>query len=413
MTTLSRKTVAILLMAFATIAVAFTSMYITLSLTAKQSENAGSVYIIDDQEHETISRYARLEEVYQRIMSEYYREPDPDQLIQGAIDGMMASLKDPYTVYYTPEELSKINEDHNGLYTGIGMLVTSDEKGRLLVLRVFSDSPARQAGILPGDIILTADGSPLSAETAEIMNEAVSKIKGEIGSSVELEILRDGEKIRLSVERRSVSVNRVEYQILDGNIGYLVLYEFFGDAVSGVREALEAFQDANVDAVIFDVRSNTGGQLDICLEICDMVLPEGIIVYTEDRYGYREYYYSQAKHYDFPMAILVNELTASASEIFASAAQDYEIAAIVGTQTYGKGIVQTQYPFLSDNAAMKLTTSSYYSPLGRSIHGEGVTPDVAVELDESYDASIYAPDLENDNQLKAAYDLLMSQIHAE
>ena len=153
--------------------------------------------------------------------------------------------------------------------------------------------------------------------------------------------------------------------------------------------------------------------MDICLDICDMVLPEGIIVYTEDRYGYREYYYSKEDRFDFPMVILVNGQTASASEIFASAAQDYEIAAVVGTQTFGKGIVQTQYPFLSDNAAMQLTTSSYYSPLGRSIHGEGVTPDVKVELSENYDASIYAPDLDNDNQLKAAYDLLMTQIHAQ
>ena len=409
MTTLSRKTVAILLAVFATVAVAFTSMYITLALTANQSSEDASMYIVDEDVHETISRYARLDEVYQRLMDKYYREPDSETLIQGAIDGMLASLGDPYTFYYTPEELAKSNEEHNGLYTGIGMLVTADEDGRLLVLRVFSDSPARQSGILPGDVILTADGAPVSAETSEIMNEAVSRIKGEAGTNVELEILRKNERMRISVERRNVSINRVEYQILDGNIGYLVLYEFFGDAVEGVREALEAFQSANVDGVIFDVRSNTGGQLDICLDICDMVLPEGIIVYTEDRCGYREYYYSKAERFEFPMAILVNGLTASASEIFASAAQDYEIAAVVGTQTFGKGIVQTQYPFLSDNAAMQLTTSSYYSPLGRSIHGEGVTPDVKVELNDSYDASIYAPDLENDNQLKAAYDLLMAR----
>lgn len=413
MTTLSRKTVAILLVAFAAIAIAFTSMYITLALTTEQNAEDGNVFIVDDRDHETIERYARLDEVYQRLMNEYYREPDSEALIQGAIDGMMASLEDPYTFYYTPEELTKSNEEHNGLYTGIGMLVTSDDEGRLLVLRVFSGSPARNSGILPGDVILSADGSPVSAETSEIMNESVSRIKGESGTEVELEILRKGEKVRLSVERRNVSVNRVEYQILDGNIGYLVLYEFFGDAVSGVREALEAFRDANVDGVIFDVRSNTGGQLDICLDICDMVLPEGIIVYTEDRYGYREYYYSKADRFEFPMAVLVNGLTASASEIFASAAQDYGIADVVGTQTFGKGIVQTQYVFSSDNAAMQLTTSSYYSPLGRSIHGEGVTPDVTVELDENYDASIYVPDLQNDNQLKAAYDLLMSKIKPE
>ena len=237
-----------------------------------------------------------------------------------------------------------------------------------------------------------------------------------------LSINRKTGNVKLASIMRDTAVSFEGYDNVRLNTAYFhggerltmkTINEFFGDAVSGVREALEAFQSANVDGVIFDVRSNTGGQLDICLDICDMVLPEGIIVYTEDRYGYREYYYSKADRFDFPMVILVNGQTASASEIFASAAQDYEIAAVVGTQTFGKGIVQTQYPFLSDNAAMQLTTSSYYSPLGRSIHGEGVTPDVKVELSENYDASIYAPDLDNDNQLKAAYDLLMTQIHAQ
>lgn len=412
MTKISRKTLAIVAAICAVFAVASVSVSLTMALQNASAGVESPLHVTTQEEYETAQRYARLEEVYQRLMGEYYRELDSDTLVQGAIDGMMESVGDPYTFYYTPEDLAKMYEDHNGLYCGVGMLVSSDKQGRLVVLRVFKNSPAQTAGLLPGDVILSADGEAVSAETTEAMNMATARIKGEAGTYVKLSILRKGRTLELNIERNNVSVNRVEYQILDGNVGYLVLYEFFGDAVFGVREALNAFEEAGVRGIIFDVRSNTGGQLDICLDICDMVLPEGLIVYTEDRNGRRENYYSNADRCEIPMVVLVNEMSASASEIFAASIQDYGVAKIVGTKTFGKGIVQTQYEFPSDGAGMQLTTSRYFTPKGRSIHGEGVTPDVVVEMNDSYDASIYAPDMNNDNQLKTAYDVLLKEIGA-
>ena len=412
MTKISRKTLAIVAAICAVFAVASVSVSLTVALQNACAGVESPLHVITQQEYETAQRYARLEEVYQRLMGEYYKELDSDTLVQGAIDGMMESVGDPYTFYYTPEDLAKMYEDHNGLYCGVGMLVSSDKQGRLVVLRVFKNSPAQTAGLLPGDVILSADGEAVSAETTEAMNMATARIKGEAGTYVKLSILRKEQTLELDIERNNVSVNRVEYQILDGNVGYLVLYEFFGDAVSGVREALNAFEEAGVRGIIFDVRSNTGGQLDICLDICDMVLPEGLIVYTEDRNGRRENYYSNADRCEIPMVVLVNEMSASASEIFAASIQDYGVAKIVGMKTFGKGIVQTQYEFPSDGAGMQLTTSRYFTPKGRSIHGEGVTPDVVVEMNDSYDASIYAPDMNNDNQLKTAYDVLLKEIGA-
>ncbi len=401
---ISRKTAAIFVTLCAVVVVGYLSVLITVSFVDKSSS---SMSPNNPSGTQTESRYSRLDEVFNMLMSEYYKAPDEAQLIQGAIDGMLESLGDPYTFYYTPEEMTKATQDHNGLYTGVGMLVTSDAFGRLEVLRVFKDSPAKHAGILPGDVIIESDGMPVSAETVEIMNESVARIKGSVGTFVNLTILRKDERLNLNVERNNVIVNRVEYTILEGNVGYLLLYDFFGDAESGVKEAFDAFKAANVNGVIFDLRSNPGGLMDICLKISDMVLPEGLIVYTEDRNGKRDYSYSDASRYDIPLVVLVNGHSASASEIFAAAVQDHKVGVIVGETTYGKGVVQTQHGFTSDGAGVQLTTSSYFTPSGRSIHGNGVVPDIIVELSPDYDTSVFGVNMQNDNQLKAAFDEVM------
>lgn len=408
MTKNSRKITAILITVIAMLVVADLTAMITIAVVNSRTDDS-TVYL-PKTDGDSEGRFDRLNEVYERLMDEFYMEPSGDALIQGAIDGMMSSLQDPYTMYFTPEQLAASNEEHSGLYDGVGILVSSDKEGRLAVLRVFKDSPAMEAGLLPGDVIIAADGQAVSAETTEIMNEAVSRIKGETGTYVELTVLRKGEILKLSSMRGNVNMNRVEYSILDGNIGYLVLYEFFGDAAAGFEEALDAFEKADVNGIIVDVRSNPGGQLDICLDICDDVLPKGVIVYTEDRSGDQQHYYSDDKYFNRPMVVLVNGMSASASEIFASAVKDYGVGTLVGTQTFGKGIVQKQYQFASDGAGMQLTTSRYFTPNGQSIHGTGVAPDVVVELQDSYDASIYSPDMENDNQLKTAYDTLIQMI---
>lgn len=266
-----------------------------------------------------------------------------------------------------------------------------------------------EAGLLSGDVITHVNGIHVSAKTSEDLNNAVALVKGPDGTTVEITVNRKGESLTYTVYRGSVNINRVEYYILD-DVGYIMLYEFLGDALSGVKEALLAFNDAGVKGVIFDLRSNTGGELYTCLNITDLMIPEGIIMYTEDRHGNRQNHYSNEYAYGLPMVVLVNEMTASASEVFTAAIQDYDAGVVMGTNTFGKGIVQQIRSFPSDGAGMQFTIEAYYTPSGKNIHEVGIQPDIEIELWENYDPSIYTPDTENDNQLKAAYEQVKKMI---
>ena len=345
-------------------------------------------------------------------MDQYYEELDPDTLIQGAIDGMFSAVDDPYTYYYTPEKMAATNADRVGLYVGIGVEVRIFGDGKIYVTRVFDGSPAQDAGILRGDIIVSADDIQLSAVTGEELTEAVSHIKGEQGTSVHIGISRGEEILEMDVLRLSVVSNRVEYHTLDNGILYVRLYDFFGDAVNGMQGAIAYAQENGLNGMIVDIRGNPGGQLDICVNICDMFLDEGVIVYTLDRQQHRMDYNATNGKVEIPVAVIVNGESASASEIFAAALKDYGIATIVGTTTYGKGIVQTQYQFPSDGAGMQLTTSAYYTPNGMSIHKTGVTPDIVVEAAETTQQTLLeGPTLENDPQLKAAWELISEKVN--
>lgn len=403
---LSKNAVAVFTVIISLIVVVSLTIAITLSIT-RIDASANEIRIGGDKEYE--KRYERLDEVYEILMRDYYKEIDADTLIQGAIDGMLASLEDPYTFYYTPSEMAESMDNQAGKYSGVGILVSSNKEGALTVNRVFKDSPAMEAGLLAGDVITHVNGTPVWAQTAEDLNNAVSLVKGEDGTTVEITVSRKGEDKVFTVMRGKVNINRVEYYIFD-DVGYIILYEFLGDAVSGVKEALRAFNDADVKGIIFDVRSNTGGELYTCLNITDMMVPEGLIMYTENRYGDRQSHYSNEYAYGLPMVVLVNEMTASASELFTAAIQDYDMGVIMGTNTFGKGIVQQVRTFPSDGAGIQLTIEEYYTPNGKNIHEVGIQPDIVVELSENYDPSIYTPDMENDNQLKAAYDLVKKMI---
>lgn len=362
---------------------------------------------------ELAQRYARLEEVRQTLMEEYYKEVDEETLITGAIRGMMSSLEDPYTFYYTPEEMEAENETSEGQYHGVGMLVQMTEEGGLRVVRVFRDSPAEKAGMLAGDLLIAVDGTPVSGATSKDMSEAVSMIRGEDNSAVTITIRRGTEEFDLTATRGDVTINYVEHQMLDGNVGYVQVYQFMGSVSYGFAEAVNDLMDQGVEGIIVDLRANPGGLLSAVVDMSDMVLPEGLIIYMEDRAGRRQSFYSDEQYADFPMVVLVDENSASASEIFAAAMQDYGRATIVGKTTFGKGIVQTLITFRDDGAGMQYTTASYYTPKGVSIHGEGVHPDVEVDMQESYDATITTPDPENDNQLAVAIEELQKLIEEQ
>ena len=407
---MKKKSIAILATIWMMILVAVGSSALTLFFTGNSGRSEAAT--LSANIFEMAERYARLEEIRETLMAEYYTEVDDETLMTGAIRGMMDSLEDPYTFYYTPEEMQDMQEESEGVYHGVGMLVSMTEEAQLRVVRVFRDSPAEKAGVLAGDILLAVDGTPVSGATSKDMNDAVSLIRGEDNSEVVVTILRGEEEMDVPMLRGDVTINYVEYEILEGDIGYMVLYQFMGNCVNGFREAMQAFEDANVSGVIVDVRANPGGRLIDVVAICDELLPEGMIVYTEDRAGSRIPYYSDAEYNDIPLVVLADEASASASEIFAAAMQDYERGMVVGKTTFGKGIVQTLISFRDDGAGMQYTTSSYFTPKGRSIHGEGVVPDVEVELWENYDPSVTEPDPENDNQLKTAIEELRKLIDA-
>lgn len=369
--------------------------------------------LVSEEEYAMIERYRRLDEVRQTLMEQYYQPVEEDALVVGAIRGMMDSLGDPYTFYYTPEELAAEEEESSGVFHGVGMVVQRTQEGALEIIRVYPDSPAEEAGLRAGDRIIGVDGELITDNTARALDQAVDKIRGEDGTPVTIMIQRDGEALDIVATRGKVNVSYVDYSILYGNIGYVNIAQFTGNDVTGFQEAVDAFRKAYVSGVIIDLRNNPGGLLTDVLEIADMVLPEGLVTYVEDRQGNRSEYSTDAEYWKVPMVVMVNGMSASASELFTGAFQDDERGTVVGTRTFGKGIVQTMITFASDGAGMQYTTESYFSPKGRSIHGTGLEPDVVVELDEGATISTVRPDPETDNQLRVAIEELQKLVEAQ
>lgn len=408
---MKRRVVIITAVVWMLVIVAVASSALT-ALVLSGSDGGSALRVVGEDEYEIIDRYRRLDEVRATLVNEYYQPLDEDELVLGAIRGMMSAVGDPYTFYYTADEMTAANEEFGGVYHGVGMLVQLTDDGAIEVARVYEDSPAEAAGVRMGDRIVAVDGVEVSGESAQTLNEAIDRIQGEDGTTVVLSVQRDGEILDLEVMRAEVSISYVEYQIINGDIGYINISQFSGNDVEGFQEAVSALQAAEVSGVIIDIRNNPGGLLTDVVEIADALLPEGLIAYVEDGHGNRTEYTSDADYWDVPLVVLVNGMSASASELLSAAIQDYDRGTIVGTTTYGKGIVQTLITFAEDGAGMQLTTASYYSPSGRSIHENGVEPDVTVELSEDCDLNLPSPNLENDNQLAVALEALQAQIDA-
>lgn len=391
------------------VASSLTLAMLGVAVAEEQGGGSGDRVLVTEQQYELIEKYSRLEEVMEIVDTYYYTEVEEETLLTGALRGMLDSLGDPYTFYYTPEELTASFEHQEGTYEGVGLQILGNADGDMIVTRAFKGSSALEKGICAGDKIVAVDGTPVSAENTQAMNDAVAMIKGEIGTEVTLTVIRGDEMLDFVLERRKINMNRVEYTMLDEEIGYIMLYEFMGDDVTGFKDATKALIREGAKGLIIDVRSNPGGLLDDVVEICDMLLPKGKIVYIEDRAGERETYYSDEKMLGIPLVVLVNEMSASASEILAGSVQDTGVGTVVGQTTFGKGIVQMMIPFESDGAGLQLTTSTYYTPNGRSIHGSGVEPDIIVD-NEGYDFTTAQPDPEADKQLGKAVEVIREEI---
>ena len=345
-------------------------------------------------------------EIEELINAYYLDEIDGQKVEDTMYTGMVAGLEDPYSVYYSKEELESMEESISGAYSGIGATLTQDpDTGDLSVVSCFDGTPAQEAGLQPGDVITGWNGN--SVEGMEL-SELVSKIKTDPEEQLTLEIERDGEILEVELTRREVQIPTVEYEMLDDQIGYIRLVEFDEVTADQFKEALEDLENQNMKKLIIDVRNNPGGVLQVVCDMLDQLLPEGLIVYTEDKNGNRKEYTSDEEHqFTKPLAVLANENSASASEIFAGAIQDYGIGTIVGTTTFGKGIVQRTF-YLSDGTGVKLTVAKYYTPKGHDIHKKGITPDVEIELDEELknQSSISH---EEDNQLQKAIEVLQEE----
>lgn len=319
--------------------------------------------------------------------------------------GLAAGLEDPYAAYYSAEEYQSMQETAKGVYYGIGVLAQQDrETKEISIGQVYEGGPAEEAGVLKGDVLLGVAGVDI---TGMDLSDVVDKIKGESGTTVHLKFRRgEDEILELDVERRDVKTIDVKWEMLEDNIAYVQILKFDSIAKTQFQEALKELQAQGAEKIVFDVRDNPGGGLDVVVDILDRLLPEGLITYMENKQGQRiQEIKSDAEHFvDLPMAVLVNGSSASASEVFTGALKDYGMAEVVGTKTYGKGIVQTIFP-LGDGSAIKMTTSRYFTPNGVCIHGTGIEPDVTVELDESLQGKEKISH-EEDNQLQKALEIL-------
>ena len=350
------------------------------------------------------------EEIYNTIDDYYLNGIDNDKMKDGIYKGMVDSLGDPYTVYYNSEEYKQFTSSSSGTYSGIGVAVSQNvTTGAITIVKTFKKGSGEKEGMKPGDVIYKVEGKKI--EGLEL-SKVVSMIKGEEGTFVKVTVLRDGKEIEFNMERKKLEVDTVNYRMEDRSgkkIGYISVSEFDEVTASQFKNAISELNKEGMEGLVIDLRDNPGGLLDVTCEMLDRMIKKGLLVYTVDKNGKRvDEDATDSDSFDKPVAILVNGNSASASEVFSGAMKDYKAATLVGTRTFGKGIVQSIVPF-GDGTAMKVTVSKYYTPNGVNIHGTGIEPDVVVEL--SKDATKNGKyDRKYDNQLNKALDVVVDKL---
>lgn len=340
-------------------------------------------------------------ELLDRLIDQYYiGEVDKDALSEGIYKGYIEGLEDPYSAYYDEEQTEQMNESLSGEFGGIGALMSQDkDTGVITILQVYEDSPAMKAGMEDGDTLYKVEGEEV---TGEDLSEVVSKVKGEKGTRVTVTVRRagTGEEKELTITRDTIEAQTVSWEMKENQTGYLRISEFDSVTYEQYKNALEELEGQGMQRLIVDLRGNPGGSLETVSDILDLMLPEGLIVYIEDKNGEKTEYTSDEEHqFTKPLAVLIDGNSASASEIYAGAIQDYGTGTIIGTRSYGKGVVQSVFD-LQDGTSVKLTMAEYFTPKGRNIDGKGIEPDVEVEYvydDEHPEA---------DNQLEKAMEVL-------
>ncbi len=375
-----------------------------------------------------VDRISQKIELIQGIINENYLfDEDPEMVESGIFMGMMAGLGDPYSTYYTKEDFQDLMENSiEGEYCGIGALISQNRSTMLMeVLRVFEGAPCEKAGMLPGDIITGVDGEDVSGMELDLV--VSNYLKGEEGTEVTVTVYRQSteEYLDLVMTRENIETPTVEHEMLEEEVGYVLVTQFEGVTADQFRAAVEDLESQGMEKLIIDLRNNPGGLLDEAVEMAAYLLPDGTIVRTEYKNGEGDEYFSKdgklqasttagtklsqypmedSHELDIPIVILVNGNSASAAEVFAGAMRDFDRAELVGTTTFGKGIVQSVIPF-TDGDAIKITTAHYFTPSGYDLHGKGLEPDVEEELSEDL-AGRATVELTEDNQVQKALEVL-------
>ena len=371
-------------------------------LSAKDKADTASEVVVNSR----IQR--KLEKVADLIDEYYFEDVDTKELETYLYKGLVAGTNDLYSAYYSEDELKQFMEDTSGSYSGIGVTMQYDSAmGMVKIVKINSKGSAAEVDIQVGDYIYKVDGEEIPLDNADT-SKIVSAVRGEEGTKVKLTLLRgdDRHEVEVEVERRSVEVETVNAQMLEDNIGYIQITEFEGTTASQFHEAYDRLKGEGAEGMIVDLRDNPGGQVDSVVDIAGSFLPEGIVTYMEDKNGNRQDYKCDGKDiWDKPLTVLINGNSASASEIFAGAVRDYKVGTLLGTKSFGKGIVQQTFS-LGDNTAIKLTFAKYYTPNGENIHKKGIEPDVEVE----YERPEQEYNIENDNQVQAAIENIKEQM---
>ena len=367
-----------------------------LTESGKISNNVGTSALTGSSKSSIIKQY----------IDKYFMEDvDNDILTEGMYKGMLESLNDPYSVYYTKDEVESLKQSSEGEYVGLGISVTQNNETKVItVTKVYDDSPAKDAGIESGDTIYSINDNVLTDET---LDELLVDIKGAEGKEVKMQLKRGEETIDADMKLREVLIDVVSYEMLEDNIGYIIIDQFTGTSTEQVEEAINDLKSQGMERIIVDLRDNPGGQLECIQAILNYFLPKDkLLLYSETKDGEQEKYYTENDGLitDMPLCVLVNENSASASEVFAGVVKCYDRGKLVGTKTFGKGIMQSTFG-LSDGTAIKLTIGKYYLPDDSNIHGIGIEPDYEVKLPEDV-TNVWALNHPDDPQLTKAIEVV-------
>lgn len=337
---------------------------------------------ISRKEYDRLMRYSQMDLILQYIEQYYYQEPDVDSLIENATRALLYGLEDPYSFYYNPKEWSDLWAEDEGEYGGIGIqLLGNYEDFTVTITRVFKDTPAQRVGLQKGDLLVRVEDIEVNAYS---MQDAVNLMRGSIHETVEIEVYRADQYLVFQVPRDIIHINRIEYTLLEDQVGYIILYEFAGESQAEFRAALADLEAQGATSLILDLRDNGGGWVDAALEIADLFLDNQQLVYIMDRYGNRDNSMRTKPGKDsIPLVILVNENSASSSEILAGGLQALGRATVIGVQTFGKGIVQAVIGLDDDTAGFQLTYAQYFLPNDAAVHKIGITPNILLEMPEA------------------------------